>query len=488
MGNTLNLDSPDPIVSDDPLLKEYSAATIDDFRDAKENVDTLQATLGDKMTVTPEEFDEIFSLICQDSLEHFALFDSWEVGKVVDVMEVFAVIIVFCTATMEEKVPFLFDLFDFDHSKMISRDELVLLMLCTTRGLCKAIGMPRPATDSLEALTIDAFSYIDRDRNGKISLEEFTEWILHERSVMAYLAKFANSRVIYENQVQYDLMLKEICAAFLNFAEKNTTEQDIPVLLCSEVYCEEIIQRYCPTAEKHEIDFLLRAMKNIMKNPESTVKYEEYGVPDKSPSMISMDAFFLVISPYVAFLAADDDGEHSINIKELKVLIWLMFGSEPSSTMVENFMKSLDDNHDNSLSAMEWVSYALETNKQTGRQSFANQIHLLFATSDVNGDAVLSLPELQDGLVSIFTDHLERVQAPSKPESAWEELTSAEKRQKSQFSTISSLINELVKEIMGELDADDTRRIEWYEFRHHLAYLEHRVMEIKVYIQEHVLN
>ncbi|KAF4028411.1 EF-hand domain pair [Phytophthora infestans] len=450
MGNALTVDVADPIVSDDPLLNEYKAATLDDFRDAKENFETLQGTLGDKMNVNPEEFDDIFSLICQDSLEHFALFDSWEVGKV-DVTEVFAVIIVYCNATMEEKVPFLFDLFDFDHSKMISQDELVLLMLCTTRGLCKVVGKPRPATDSLEALATDAFSRIDRDQNGKISLDELTEWIVHERTV-------------------------ELSTAFLNFAEP---EKDKLKFQCSEDVCEELIQRYCPAAGKYEIDFLLQKMKKSMKNTRSLVKYGESNVSDNA---ISMDAFFFVLSPFIAFLAADDDGEHSINIKELKILLWLMFGSEPSSKMVENFKNALDSNHDDSLNAMEWVSYALETKEQTGSQSIVNQIHLLFATSDVNGDAILTLPELQRGLISIFTDHLEPVNTPSKP------VKSVETRRQAQFSTISSLATDLVKEIMGELDANDTRRIEWYEFRQHLEYLDRRVMEIKTYIQTHVLG
>ncbi|KAF4029214.1 hypothetical protein GN244_ATG19074 [Phytophthora infestans] len=447
MGNALTVDVVGPIVSDDPLLNEYKAATLDDFRDAKESFETLQGTLGDKMTVNPEEFNDIFSLICQDSLEHFALFDSWEVDKV-DVTEVFAVIIVYCNATMEEKVPFLFDLFDFDHSKMISQDELVLLMLCTTRGLCKV--------------------------NGKISLDELTEWIVHERTVVTYLAKFANTRVIYENQVQYDLMLKELSTAFLNFAEP---EKDKLKFQCSEDVCEELIQRYCPAAGKYEIDFLLQKMNKSMKNTRSLVKYGESNVSDNA---ISMDAFFFVLSPFIAFLAADDDGEHSINIKELKILLWLMFGSEPSSKMVENFKNALDSNHDDSLNAMEWVSYALETNEQTGSQSIVNQIHLLFATSDVNGDAILTLPELQRGLISIFTDHLEPVNTPSKP------VKSVETRRQAQFSTISSLATDLVKEIMGELDANDTRRIEWYEFRQHLEYLDRRVMEIKTYIETHV--
>lgn len=63
-------------------LLTHTTATVKDYHTAKENFDALQATVGDKMTVTLDEFDEIFSLICQDPAEHFDLFDSWEIGKV----------------------------------------------------------------------------------------------------------------------------------------------------------------------------------------------------------------------------------------------------------------------------------------------------------------------------------------------------------------------------------------------------------------------
>lgn len=56
--------------------------SVEDYYGAKENFDQLQEAVGDKMTVTLEEFDEIFSLICQDPAEHFELFDSWDLGKV----------------------------------------------------------------------------------------------------------------------------------------------------------------------------------------------------------------------------------------------------------------------------------------------------------------------------------------------------------------------------------------------------------------------
>jgi len=41
---------------------------------------------------------------------------------------------------------------------------------------------------------------------------------------------------------------------------------------------------------------------------------------------------------------------------------------------------------------------------------------------------------------------------------------------------------------MQELDADASHRIDWYEFRQHLDFLEQRVRETKAYIHEYVLE
>lgn len=85
-------------------------ASLEDYHVAKSNFDTLQVAVGDKMTVNEQEFDEIFSLICQDPSEHFQLFDVWGLGKV-DVMEVFAVVLVYCKSRIELKIPLLFKLY-----------------------------------------------------------------------------------------------------------------------------------------------------------------------------------------------------------------------------------------------------------------------------------------------------------------------------------------------------------------------------------------
>ena len=65
----------------DTTLYIIHVATVKDYTAAKENFDALQSTVGDKMAVTLDEFDDIFSLICQDPAEHFELFDCWDLGK-----------------------------------------------------------------------------------------------------------------------------------------------------------------------------------------------------------------------------------------------------------------------------------------------------------------------------------------------------------------------------------------------------------------------
>ncbi|RLN94847.1 hypothetical protein BBJ28_00016359 [Nothophytophthora sp. Chile5] len=422
----------------------------------------------------------------------------------VDVMEVFAVLIVYCEASVEQKLPLLFELFDFDHSHEISQDELMLLLLCTTRGLCKAVGMARPTAEDLETLSLDAFARIDRDRSGQISLQEFSDWVLHEPSVVLYLSRFAATRVIYDNQIQYDLLLKELCATFVHFAlELKAVDQTATApsegrqhgLACSLGTCDEIIRRHCPTTETPEISYLLRTMVSIMRRrqaSEAKPKDGSLAVSSNVTAMISMDVFCLVLAPYVAFLAADNDAQHTINLKELKVLLWLLRGSEPSSTTVDSFMKSLDRDRDGSLSALEWVSFALESDQRTGSLSFATQMHLLFVNADRNGDAVLSLQELHAGLSSVFAAHLARVQPSKAPESlAWEELTAPQtkaRRRMSQASSVTNLVAELAKEVMQELDTNQSQRIEWYEFRLHLDFLEQRVRETEAFIRVHVLD
>lgn len=429
--------------------------------------------------------------------------------------------------------------FDFDHSGEISEYELVLLMLCTTRGLCKVVGLDRPGTEELEELAKRAFVSIDRDHSGAISLKEFSDWAMSEPSLVLYLKRFASTRLIYENQVQYDALLKQLCSSFVQFAihvdatgEQQHQKQQ---LACSAGTCKQVIKLHCPSTKEYEVDYLVRAMVDTMahrsrregcaideRDPlkQSAValdaaatatiespEAEAAAVIDGAalPQMVAMDVFCMISASYVAFIVADEDKQHVLDRQELLILLWLLRGKEPTAQIVESYMRSLDRDQNGVLSALEWVTFAIENDARTGSLSFATQLQLLFTTADRNGDAMLSLHELCTGLKpivlqSLLVDEAARVAALTPASLALPPLSSGdvasaprvvtlalEKKLETHSAAISSLIAGLANELMQAMDKNQSHRIEWYEFRQQLDYLEERVREMKTYIRDFVL-
>ncbi len=71
----------------------------------------------------------------------------------------------------------IFGLYDFDGSKYISRDELVILM---TNGLTSLKSMKKlaaPTIQEIEQKTDEFFKKADTDNDKKITLKEFKAYI-----------------------------------------------------------------------------------------------------------------------------------------------------------------------------------------------------------------------------------------------------------------------------------------------------------------------
>lgn len=381
--------------------------------------------------------------------------------------------------------------FDFDHSHEISQHELVLLLLCTTRGLCKVIGLDRPITADLEALATSAFVSIDRDASGAISLSEFTAWALHEPSLRLYLERFAATRLIYESQRAYDALLQRLCNAFVTCAvpllvglsSPNNDQQ----LACSAETCRDVLTRQCPSTTALEADYLVQAMAETMARRVSA----EWLLPPLQ--MVTLEVFCIVAAPYAAFVIADEDAQHVLSRAELLVLLWLLRGKEPSPATVESYLHSLDHDKSDTLSALEWVTYAVENDARTGRLAFAIQVQLLFTNADQNGGAVLSLQELTVGLKAMVlqafvAEEAVRVASEQKPQSQSQPSGSLQKQLLEHAEAVDGLIAGLANELLLALDKNQLFHIEWFEFRPQLDYLETRMRETIAYIRDFVLK
>ncbi|GLD97967.1 hypothetical protein PINS_up006664 [Pythium insidiosum] len=263
----------------------------------------------------------------------------------------------------------------------------------------------------LEELSQHAFLSIDRDHDGQISLDEFRAWALREPSVVQYLKRFASTRLIYDSQQRYDALMKQLCDAFVTAVDVGDSERDSALRVSHRqltrplTVCRRALERVFPSAPATELSSLLSVMQTTMKR----LPRMAGSTTDGAPADVTMEVYCMVVSAYAAFLVADEDGQHVVDLRELHVLLWLIRGTEPPSHIVSSFMRSLDHDENGVLSVLEWVSYAVENDARTGDFSFTAQLHLLFTSADRNGDAVLSIQELIQGLKPLLLESLVRL-------------------------------------------------------------------------------
>lgn len=80
-------------------------------------------------------------------------------------------------SNLDEKAELIFDLYDFDGSKYISRDELVILMTNALTALNKMSQLKPPTLTEIENKVDEFFEKSDTNRDNKITLKEFKTYV-----------------------------------------------------------------------------------------------------------------------------------------------------------------------------------------------------------------------------------------------------------------------------------------------------------------------
>ncbi|KAF0709161.1 hypothetical protein AaE_012955 [Aphanomyces astaci] len=461
----------------------------------------MQREYGDIMAVNQDQFDQLFSVVCSDTAVHFQEFDSRGVGRV-DVLEVLAVLIVFSKDLIEPKIQALFSLyasFDFDKSCYISHTELVMLMICCTRGLCRVVGLERPENLELECLANEAFAKIDSNRNNRVSLSEFSFWLHHEQSVILYLKKFASTRLIADAMLLYDKQLKLAIDLFLAAAvvrlsllwdspysmrtDKsslgNSSEGAVSYPACTLVQVRSVIVALkLRHLQPVDVDEVIGYMTHMVEaNEEST-----------NP-VIVLPNFLSVMSPALAFFAADDDHSMTVDVHELRILLWLMRKKEPTDLQTKGMLLALDDDENGKLSCMEWVHYAsgnerstdTSIDQSTGSLAFNAQLRYLFEHCDREGNGSIHVADFSAGLKTVVTRFSLLVQYGGIHCIILYEV--GDKK----WAIIDDMLASLAKEIMDCVDVNNSKTIEWKEFKAHLEFIEDRVAKVKSYVLEFIV-
>ncbi len=58
-----------------------------------------------------------------------------------------------------------------------------------------------------------------------------------------------------------------------------------------------------------------------------------------------------------SFMAVDLNGDHTIEPCELRTLLWLTEGVEPTKQRAQSELKAMDINSDGTITMLEWIKY-----------------------------------------------------------------------------------------------------------------------------------
>ena len=93
-------------------------------------------------------------------------------------------------ANLDEKAELIFNLYDFDRSQSISKDELTVLMANVMASLRSMEGKPAPTINEIEEKTDELFEKADENKDNEISLKEFKNYIKSDKQILSVLMSY----------------------------------------------------------------------------------------------------------------------------------------------------------------------------------------------------------------------------------------------------------------------------------------------------------
>ena len=80
-------------------------------------------------------------------------------------------------------------------------------------------------------------------------------------------------------------------------------------------------------------------------------------------SLISLDNFEAIVSPWASFSATDINNDNELDIMELKTLFWLMEKKEPEMMRIQMEMEAIDRDGNGTIDRIEFISYLVSPNE-----------------------------------------------------------------------------------------------------------------------------
>ena len=159
----------------------------------------------------------------------------------------------------------------------------------------------------------------------------------------------------------------------------------------------------------------------------------------------------------------DINGDHVLEPCEVKVLLWLIEGNEPTEERVTREMEIMDEDSDGTISLKEWISYVCSIDPVTGNTYFDYELKKKFDKYDTNSSGTIEKPELKALLMDMVSDMYGETESTKKAE-------------------FDEIMNVMVGQMMKSMDQNHDSEITWNEFKSHFAMISKDLGKLKSFI------
>ena len=148
--------------------------------------------------LTSEEMCEILRVVLKDVLGYsekkldgisralFVTLDD-DSNELVDALEFLSALALISGMSHEEKVRYIFGIYDFDESGLLSVDEMILALRSSIAGLCKLSGIDAPLEAQIEHIAIGAFDNIKSIDGSMITRDKFVHHCITTPEIVSWI-------------------------------------------------------------------------------------------------------------------------------------------------------------------------------------------------------------------------------------------------------------------------------------------------------------
>jgi Ca2+-binding EF-hand superfamily protein len=301
---------------------------------------------GAELVFDVKEFADTFDIVVETERQ-FNVFDTDRNGKI-DAHEVLMVYILLSCGDVGRKLDTAISVYDFARSAaghgLISFDEAVIMVNACVRGVQKVCEMTFTIPD--DELMFHCKSLFDMHRvphHQSITPAQLKEWVNKDVSPKHFVNLFHTAQGIgdIDNSVQRRNLDQGIVFQLLAHGE---LEVDPRALMQSEEFRTTLED---PTQE--ELHELLEMMLEDDNGCE--------------PGKISNDRFHAILRPWNIFNECDQDKSHTLDDKEVEILLWFQLRQRPSQEFVHQFAKFIDEDGSGEISRAEWTQAIIQSER-----------------------------------------------------------------------------------------------------------------------------